>query len=53
MTYTREAMPAKARFSRISIVINCHAIDVNPFEVSTKWKTIWHQIVHQTLQSNA
>jgi hypothetical protein len=40
MTRTRETMPVKARGPRILIVINCHAIDVNPFEVSTSGKTI-------------
>jgi hypothetical protein len=53
ITRAHDAMPAKARISRISFVINRHAMDVNPFEVSTKWKTILHQIVHQTLRSNA
>jgi hypothetical protein len=33
-------MPIQARISRISIVMNRHAIDVNPFEVSTSGKTI-------------
>jgi hypothetical protein len=33
-TRARNAVPAGARFSRISIVIIRHAIDVNPFKVS-------------------